>query len=98
MENTRGRTSRVAAVANNNPPITARPRGAVAGLLPDPKAMGIIPAIIAILVIKMGLMRVCAPRIAAALDVFPGAAVLLAKMIQQNGIPDRDPDGHDGCP
>jgi len=58
-ENTRGRISRVAAVANNNPPITARPRGVVCWLpSPIPVAMGIIPAIMAMLVIKIGLMRV----------------------------------------
>jgi len=59
MEKTRGRIRSVATVANDKPPITARPRGVVCWLpSPIPVAKGIIPAIMARLVIKIGLMRV----------------------------------------
>lgn len=55
-------------VEHINPPMTARPKGAVRSPpSPNPSAMGIIPQIIAILVIKTGLNRAEAPVIAAVL-------------------------------
>src|SRR4029453_18186196 len=62
---TDGSTISVARVAAARPPITARPRGAVASA-PSPKAsaMGIMPAIIAALVINTGRMRDCAASMA----------------------------------
>src|SRR5690242_7843017 len=67
--NTAGKTSNVATVAAINPPITARPSGAVSALpRPMPSAIGSIPVIIARLVISTGRKRSPAAFLAATLD------------------------------
>ena len=54
-----GTNTRVANVANSKPPITARARGAFCSPpSPTPKAMGIMPKIIAPAVISTGRSRV----------------------------------------
>ena len=60
--NTEGRTNKVANVAAASPPITARPSGGLRSL-PSPKAsrQGVMPAIIARLVIRIGRTRLLAP-------------------------------------
>src|SRR5208282_1012239 len=53
-----GSTTRVARVAAARPPMTARPRGAVCSPPSlQPRAMGIIPAVMAQLVIRIGRRR-----------------------------------------
>src|SRR6185312_1548081 len=65
--NTSGRISSVAAVEAIRPPITARPRGAVASLpVSSANAMGIMPATMAAVVMRMGRSRCLAPAIPAA--------------------------------
>src|ERR1700722_5893402 len=62
-----GTKNNVETVANNRPPMTARPKGAFCSApSPHPKAMGIMPMIMASAVINTGLMRV-APASRAAL-------------------------------
>src|ERR1700758_3464442 len=57
--------NKAAKVEANKPPITALPRGALCSpASPKPDAIGIIPAIMAILVINMGLSRMDALVIA----------------------------------
>ena len=64
---TTGTNNRVETVANSRPPITARPSGAFCSApSPSPKAIGIMPMIMASAVISTGLMRV-APASSAAL-------------------------------
>jgi hypothetical protein len=71
----------VAQVAPMRPPITARPRGAVCSP-PSlrPNAIGIIPAIIAKLVIRIGRRRLPAPSIAASHGSRPSARLRSAKV------------------
>ncbi len=65
--NITGTKNKVDTVANSSPPITARPKGAFCSApSPKPKAIGIIPMIIASAVINTGRMRV-APASSAAL-------------------------------
>src|SRR5260221_14624502 len=66
IANTLGSTNSVATVASARPPTTARPSGAVwSPPSPRPRASGIMPAIIAQLVIKIGRSRERAPSMAA---------------------------------
>lgn len=61
-----GNTTNVANVAAASPPITARPSGAVCSPpSPNASAMGIMPVIMAALVIKMGRNLLCAASTAA---------------------------------
>jgi len=60
--NAAGKTNRVATVAKANPPMTARPSGAVCSPpSPRPSAIGTMPAIMAKLVMRMGRKRLRAP-------------------------------------
>ena len=66
MTNTLGTKNNVATVANNNPPITARPNGAFCSPpSPKPSAIGTMPMIMASAVISTGRMRVYPASIAA---------------------------------
>ena len=67
-----GRMNNVEIVAAARPPMTARARGAVSPpLSPSPRAMGIIPKIIAAAVIRMARTRLWPPSTAASLEFFP---------------------------
>ena len=67
-----GTTSSVAKVETTRPPITARPSGAVISLPSSKaKAIGTVPRIMAMAVIRIGRSRSLAPSIAACWTVAP---------------------------
>ena len=72
MEKTEGKIAKVEMVANSSPPMTARPSGALSSApVPSARAIGIMPAIMAMLVMSTGLIRVRAPSSAAAAEERP---------------------------
>ena len=72
MANTEGTKNSVATVANNSPPITARPNGAFCSPpSPKPSAIGTMPMIIARAVISTGRMRVYPASTAASIAGTP---------------------------
>jgi len=81
MANTLGTKNKVATVANNNPPITARPSGAFCSPpSPKPKAIGTIPMIIASAVISTGRTRVYPAETAACSAGIPSSICSRAKL------------------
>jgi len=77
---TAGSTVSVATVATRSPPMTARPRGAAWARSPVASANGIMPAIIAVAVIRIARRRPRAPSITASCTESPSRRAASAKL------------------
>ncbi len=91
-----GTKNSVATVAKISPPMTARPRGAFCSpLSPRPRAMGIMPMIMAVAVMMTGRRRVNPASSAASRALNALVHLLSREADDENAVRGSDPHAHD---